>query len=215
MEEVRSSSVSICRVRPSAVPVGRKTSPNKGIHPAYQGSSSETPSQKIFSHYNVLLEFSQHLETSCTRQLPTAWRQNPLHVQSFLPQISSQPVSPTPHWNLLMMRNIMLNDESMKWLYLWRKSGWYQTQHIRTRPEVRGRTSQERSSKTHLMMRRIEIWTLLTDEDIRRWMKCFVSSNCFKVKGVFTMLEVFCQLSSRLCCCFYVCILFLSMYREL
>ena len=47
-EEVRSSSVSICHVRPSAVPVGRKTSPNKGIHPAYPGYRSETPSQKIF-----------------------------------------------------------------------------------------------------------------------------------------------------------------------
>ena len=47
-EEVRSSSVSICCGRPSAVPVGRKTSPNKGIHPAYPGYRSETPSQKIF-----------------------------------------------------------------------------------------------------------------------------------------------------------------------
>ena len=46
MEEVRSSSGSICCVRPSAVPVGRKTSPNKGIHPAYQGYSSETPPDK-------------------------------------------------------------------------------------------------------------------------------------------------------------------------
>ena len=55
MEEVRSSSGSICRVRLSAVPVGRKTSPNKGIHPAYQGYSSETPSQKIFFHYKTLL----------------------------------------------------------------------------------------------------------------------------------------------------------------
>ena len=44
MKEVRSSSVSICCVLLSAVPVGRKTSPNKGIHPyAYQGYSSETP----------------------------------------------------------------------------------------------------------------------------------------------------------------------------
>ena len=47
-EEVRSSSGSICCVRLSAVPVGRKTSPNKGIHPAYPGYRSETPSQKIF-----------------------------------------------------------------------------------------------------------------------------------------------------------------------
>ena len=47
-EEVRSSSGSICRGRPSAVPLGRKTSPNKGIHPAYPGYRSETPSQKIF-----------------------------------------------------------------------------------------------------------------------------------------------------------------------
>ena len=55
MEEVRSSSGSICRVRLSAVPVGRKTSPNKGIHPAYQGYSSETPSQKIFFHYTQIV----------------------------------------------------------------------------------------------------------------------------------------------------------------
>ena len=47
-EEVRSSSVSICCGHPSAVPVGRKTSPNKGIHPAYPGYRSETCSQKIF-----------------------------------------------------------------------------------------------------------------------------------------------------------------------
>ena len=46
MKEVRSSSGSICCVRPSAVPVGRKTSPNKGIHHAYQGHSSETPPNK-------------------------------------------------------------------------------------------------------------------------------------------------------------------------
>ena len=53
-EEVRSSSVSICCVRPSAVPVGRKTSPNKGIHPAYPGYRSETPSQKIFFPLQLL-----------------------------------------------------------------------------------------------------------------------------------------------------------------
>ena len=46
MKEVSSSSVSICCVRPSTVPVGRQPSPNKGIHPAYQGYSSETPPYK-------------------------------------------------------------------------------------------------------------------------------------------------------------------------
>ena len=61
MEEVRSSSGSISRVRPSAVPVGRKTSPNKGIHPAYPGYRSETPSQKIFFplHLYALRSFIQ------------------------------------------------------------------------------------------------------------------------------------------------------------
>ena len=62
MEEVRSSSGSICRIRPSAVPVGRKTSPNKGIHPAYQGYSSETPSQKIFSHYRGVFKRVEGIE---------------------------------------------------------------------------------------------------------------------------------------------------------
>ena len=46
MKDMISSSVSICWVRPSAAPVRWTTSPNKGIHPVYQGYISETPPDK-------------------------------------------------------------------------------------------------------------------------------------------------------------------------
>ena len=80
MEEVRSSSGSICCVRPSAVPVGRKISPNKGIHPAYQGYSSETPSQKIFSHYRSQIIIKHNL----FQNPPNMIVQAPSHLKNLL-----------------------------------------------------------------------------------------------------------------------------------